>query len=229
MIIDAEKKNISVWLVKLPSFLVARILEMKEESEVGEILVGAPSEDSPATIQFKLSPELLEEGFPSDYTLNFTNKSERIYLFRESAGFRIEGYINKEIFINPELNETYFAFTRNRARSEGSQSSTKVINYMREGIQCERFGSVSELEYLDRKRRKIRQAKKRVRLEKSDIIDILFKAFEKRDAWTIRDLADFTGQPVAFIQKIVPRICTMNKRDYKNLYELKPEYRSTND
>ena len=54
---------------------------------------------------------------------------------------------------------------------------------------------------------------------------MVFKAFEKYSSWTVKDLADFCGQPVAFIQEIVSDICVLNKKDLKNMYELRPEYR----
>lgn len=228
MKIETEKSEISVWLVKLPPFLAEKIMELTDEYTVGEIVILAPTEEAPSTIQFKLSKELETQGFPVDYALNFIDKAERLYVMKDEGNeaFKMEGYINKEIFINPVLNEKYFSFVKERVSAKKVQSTTKVINYLREGRQGERFGSVSELEYLARKRKKILQSKKRERLEKNEAIDILFKAFEKHSAWTVRDLADFSGQPVAFIQEILPEICVLNKKDYKNMYELKPEYKS---
>lgn len=226
MEIETDKSGISVWLVKLPSFLAEKIAELTSEQTIGEILISPSAKDTPATIQFQLSQELVCQGLPVDYSLSFTDKADKLYVLKDDGDrLRVEGYVNKEIFISPVLNEKYFAYMANRAQVKRPPSTTKVINYLREGRQSEKFGSVSELEYLARKRKKILQAKKRERLEKSEVIDILFKAFEKYPAWTARDLADFSGQPVAFIQEILPEICVLNKKDYKNLYELKPEYK----
>ncbi|KAL0265991.1 UNVERIFIED_CONTAM: hypothetical protein PYX00_011708 [Menopon gallinae] len=203
MEIETDKSSISVWLVKLPSFLAEKIAEITGEQTIGEILISPSAKDAPATIQFQLSQELISQGLPVDYSLSFTDKTDKLYVLKDDGDrHRVEGALVKR-----------------------PPSTIKVINYLREGRQSEKFGSVSELEYLARKRKKILQAKKRERLEKNEVIDILFKAFEKYPAWTARDLADFSGQPVAFIQEILPEICVLNKKDYKNLYELKPEYK----
>ena len=218
MKLDVDKSSISVWLVKLPSFLADKILELPGERCIGELIITHLKKDEPPTIQFQISSDLTSQGqgLPSEYRLNFTEKEEKLYVFKEeSDGFRVEGYINKEIFINPVLNEGYFTFVKSRAKVNKTHSTTKVLNYLREGRQSEKFGSVSELEYLARKRKKILQSKKRERLDKNEVIDILFRAFEKHSAWTVRDLADFSGQPVAFIQEILPEICVLNKKTIK--------------
>lgn len=227
MKVDTDKSKISVWLVKLPLFLADKVLELSGEHVIGELIIAPITKDSPPEIQFKISTDLTSQDLPTEYRLDFTDKEDWLYIFKEeNEGFKIEGYINKEIFINPVLSEEYFTFVKSRAKINKFQSTTKVLNYLREGRQSEKFGSVSELEYLARKRKKILQSKKRERLDKNEVIDILFRAFEKHPAWTARDLADFSGQPVAFIQEILPEICVLNKRDYKNMYELKPEYKS---
>lgn len=226
MKIETDKLNISVWLAKLPPFLAEKILELPSEHTIGEIWITPATSDSPAQIKFKLESDFIIQGLPQDYTLTFTEKKEKLFVLKEDVDdIKVEGYVNKEMFVTPVQNESYFNFVRERAEKKRNKASTKIISYITEGKQSEKFGSVGELEFLARKRKKLLQSKKRERLERGEVIDILFKAFEKSAVWTARDLADFSGQPVAYIQEMLPEICVMSKKDYKNAYELKPEYK----
>ncbi|KAI5173208.1 transcription initiation factor TFIIF subunit beta [Pancytospora epiphaga] len=76
-----------------------------------------------------------------------------------------------------------------------------------------------------RNRKIMLQEKKRERLDSQDVYDMIFNAYEKRPLWTVKDLADFTGQPTAYIQELIADICVLNKKDHRHAYELKPEYK----
>lgn len=227
MKVDTSKSNISVWLAKLPPFLADKI-KKHNNLEFGEIIIKPPSYANGSTsLEFRLCPEFLQAGMPSEYTLKFVEKGEKMYILKQESGqaTSIEGYINREIYVNPVQNKKYFEFVKKQTSQ--IKSAVQPIDYIKEGRQTDGLGSVTELEVLARKRKRLLQSKKRERLEKGEVIDMLFKAFEKHSAWSVRDLADFSGQPVAFIQEIITDICVLNKKDYKNLYELKPEYRQS--
>lgn len=140
--------------------------------------------------------------------------------------FEVEGLINKECFVRPVINAEYLQFKRKQKnQQESTEEKVKVIDYFSEVKRSAKYSALKEMDLLARKRKLMLQGKKRERLEKSDVMEIVFNAFEKHSFWTVKDLADFSGQPIAYIQEIVNEICVMNKKDHKNTYELKPEYK----
>ncbi|KAG5453452.1 General transcription factor IIF subunit 2 [Clonorchis sinensis] len=81
---------------------------------------------------------------------------------------------------------------------------------------------ISNIEYEARKRAE----GKNLRREKDDVMQDLFKAFERHQYYTIRDLILLTKQPVTYLTEILKEIAIFNPRaPHKNMWELKPEYR----
>ncbi|KAF5401342.1 Transcription initiation factor TFIIF subunit beta [Paragonimus heterotremus] len=81
---------------------------------------------------------------------------------------------------------------------------------------------VNNLEYDARKRAE----GKNLRREKEDVMQDLFKAFERHQYYAIRDLILLTKQPVTYLTDILKEIAIFNARaPHKNMWELKPEYR----
>lgn len=217
MIINASDSEKTFWLVKFPPFLAEKIYKSTDETHIGDITITPTGE----TV-FTLSNNLITKGFPTEYTINTLTKSEKIYLLKDDS---LEGYSVKEIFINPVQNELYFNYITNRNKTFYKEPEVKIINYKNEGKATKGFGSLSDVELIARNRKKLLQAKKRERLDRTEVIDMIFRAFEKHKQWSVRDLADFTGQPLAYIQELLPDICNVNKKDHKGLYELKPEFK----
>ncbi|XP_077301486.1 general transcription factor IIF subunit 2-like [Arctopsyche grandis] len=116
----------------------------------------------------------------------------------------IEGTVNKECFVQPVVNAEYLKFKRSLKETENEK--VKVLDYFAEVKRNGKYSSLREMEVLAKKRKQMLQEKKRERLEREDVLEILFNAFEKHDLWTVRDLADFSGQPVAYIQELVNEV-----------------------
>ncbi|KCZ77212.1 hypothetical protein H311_01780 [Anncaliia algerae PRA109] len=218
MLIDTTKSENTFWLVKFPPFLAEKLGKIHNDAQIGEISISPEGE-----ISFILSNIMISQGFPTDYSISTVTKSEKIYLLKDGS---IEGYSVKEIYINPVQNDIYYEFITNRNKNIYKEAETKVINYKSEGKVSKGFGSLSDVEFIARNRKRLLQAKKRERLDKNEVIDMIFRAFEKHKQWSVRDLADFTGQPLAYIQELLPDICNVNKKDHKGFYELKPEFRN---
>ncbi|XP_033964860.1 general transcription factor IIF subunit 2-like isoform X1 [Pseudochaenichthys georgianus] len=78
--------------------------------------------------------------------------------------------------------------------------------------------------------RKKKEEGKRARLDKQQVLDMLFSAFEKHQFYNIKDLVDITKQPVTYLKEILRDIGVYNvKGTHKNTWELKPEYRHYQD
>lgn len=226
MELNGYNKDMKIWLVKVPLFLAERILSQDSEITIGELEVTKATPTEPASLNLRLSNEFCAGNFPSSFDVRITARENNMYVVKTGEkSADVEGVINNECYITPEINAEYLAYKCSVGfKSDAKRNNVQVIDYLKEGKKGEKFGSLRELEYLARKRKKMLLDKKRERLGKNEVMDLVFKAFEKYPSWTVKDLADFCGQPVAFIQEIVSDICVLNKKDLKNSYELKPEY-----
>lgn len=226
MDINTTNKKLTVWVAKFPQYIAERIL-----SADGEMLIGTLSinkEANSVKVRINLSDALLSDGIPTDYIIDIKDKDKPIFVVRnDDSQMVVEGCVNKECFVRPVMNVQYMEFKRRQAMASEEKSSVRMIDYFYEIRKGEKYGSLREMDALSRKRKLMLQEKKRERLDSQDVLDMIFSAFEQRDLWTVKDLADFTGQPIAYIQELVSEIGVLNKRDHKNSYELKPEYKQS--
>lgn len=227
MKVDTEKKKLTVWLAKMPKYLGEKILKLQPGAKIGHLLINRATNASSASINIKLADIFKSSLIPTEHIIDIKEKANGMYLINSSKeSMAIEGIVNKECHIRPVINSEYLEYKRMlKARQEGNENQVRVIDYFSEIKRTSKYSSIREMELLARKRKEMLQNKKRERLEKEDVLEIVFNAFEKHEFWTVRDLADFSGQPVAYIQEIVSEICVLNKKDHKNSYELKPEYK----
>jgi len=67
---------------------------------------------------------------------------------------------------------------------------------------------------------------KKMRDDKEKVQEILFALFEKHQFYNIKDLAQETRQPMAYLKEILNEVCVYSvKPPHRNMWELKPEYR----
>jgi transcription initiation factor TFIIF subunit beta len=52
------------------------------------------------------------------------------------------------------------------------------------------------------------QKDKRVRVGKDELDQLIFKAFETHQYYTLKNIADRTDQPVAFVKEALKEVCT---------------------
>jgi len=227
MILNSEKKKLSIWLAKMPKYLGENILKLSSGSKVGSLIINRSTENEDASISITFSDALKKSKIPSKHVVDIKEKDNGMYLVKlGNEEMSIEGFVNKECYIRPVINSEYLEYKRNLKNTQlEAENQVKVIDYFSEVKRSSKYSSIREMEILARKRKEMLQNKKRERLAREDVLEIVFNAFEKHDLWTVRDLADFSGQPLAYIQEIISEICVLNKKDHKNSYELKPEYK----
>lgn len=225
--LNISKRACSVWLLKLPRYLGEQVLSSNQRVAVGRLGVQMGTDGRLGSVQFTLADQLLASGLPRMYTVDVHDIAPGTYAIgTQDDGLAVVGVVNRECLVRPVINEEYLAFRQARATTTaGGPGAARVINYFTEVRRGEKYGPLRELEMLARKRKAMLQAKKRERLGSEDVLNMIFNAFEQREQWTVKDLADFTGQPVAYIQEMVNDVCVLNKKDHRNAYELKPEYK----
>ncbi|KRH94423.1 Transcription initiation factor IIF subunit beta [Pseudoloma neurophilia] len=228
MQLDLKTKDVSVWLVKFPPFLSKILENCKDEAEIGTIEIIKPDENS-ATAQLKIEINTVDV----DFTVQWNEMKQIMYVLKGSVSesetesskkdLRLEGRVSKEVFIAPQFNDKYIKFKQNIEPQK--KAVVKVIDQSTK-IRPERHTTISEMEAIARRRKKMLQQNKRERLERTEVMDIIFGAFEVQEQWTIRDLAEYSGQPVAYISEILQEIGELNKGDFRGSWSLKDEYRS---
>lgn len=228
MHLHSDKKKVTVWLAKVPRYLGERIMSLNGGSLIGSLQIDQTPQGTRCNI--KLENNIVNSGIPKEHNIEIKDRNTNMYLVsNDSKKMTVEGVVNKECFINPVVNAEYLKFKRSlKNSSDNTEEKVKVIDFFAEVKRNAKYSSLREMDVLAKKRKQMLQDKKRERLDREDVLEILFNAFEKHDLWTVRDLADFSGQPVAYIQELVNEVCTLNKKDHKNTYELKPEFKDDN-
>lgn len=223
MFIDPRNAKVTVWLVKFPNFVSRKLREQPPGTPLGTLTI-KPTTPNDTHISYTPSQELLASGIPAEYNVQFSNVTNNMYVLKlDSKLGRVEGFINKECSICPVINKEYIAFKRAHG-NKYVKRETQTISIL-DANKKEKMDGVKELDLFAKKRKKMLQDKKRERLDKNEVMDIIFRAFETNDSWTAKELGDFSGQPLAYISELLPEICYMNKKDQRNTWHLKDEYK----
>ncbi|CAH8675508.1 General transcription factor IIF subunit 2, variant 3 [Schistosoma haematobium] len=148
----------------------------------------------------------------------FSNKPYARYSRRLS----LFGRVNSRAECRPPPNTRYMMLkaqqlkAKNRPRHEVCLLYEPVRNYKPVS------NHVNNIEYENRKK----VEGKNLRREKEDVLQDLFKAFERHQYYSIKDLVVLTKQPLAYLTEILKEIAIFNTHiPHKNMWELKPEYR----
>jgi len=73
---------------------------------------------------------------------------------------------------------------------------------------------------------KAKKEGKNVRVEKQQLVELLFQAFEKHQFYKLVDLARITQQPPTYVKEVLSEIAQYNTGPtHRYTWELKPEYR----
>lgn len=231
MQLDTKTKDVSVWLVKFPPFLVKLFEKFEEDSEIGTIEILKPDPNSKnSTAQLRIHINVCDV----DFVVQWNEMKQAMYVLKgdideieskkiEQKDLKLEGRVSKEVFISPEFNDKYFKFKS--ALKQNERSKVSIIDYATK-IRPERYTTISEMDAIARRRKKQLQQNKRERLERTEVMDIVFRAFEIQDQWTVKDLADYSGQPNAYITEILQEIGELDKGDFRGSWSLKEEYRN---
>lgn len=210
--------GISVWIGKLPPVLIDILNKYEENVEFGTISIQEDKEIENA-LKFKLNNRI---NIPISFNVSLNDFKENSYIIKDFDEFdpSLEGVITKEVKVTPVLDKHYFNFLKQKS----IQKKKNEVKSVGVDAVLNKETNSREMENLAKRRKENLREKRRERLDKPDAINLIFKAFEKNESWSIKDLSDYTGQPMAFVQEIVSEVCELNKEDHRSLYYLKNEY-----
>ncbi|PVV05440.1 hypothetical protein BB560_000038 [Smittium megazygosporum] len=244
--LNINELDTRVWLVKVPEFLATRWNQISESGvELGKLRIYNTPDENDRAITLLVNSES-GENIPTEYNLNLINKTAKnMYVFSEErdpeeeikptniSAFKnvptaISGTIHHECIVTPSLDNQYQEIIRRRVFNASKPSRTvqmlggthKSSNLFSPGLAGRDaiFGA--------RRKGLLNGTETRLeRIPRSELIDLLFNAFEKYQYWTLKGLIEFTKQPTMYLREVLNEIAALNKRGpYSSMYSLKPEF-----
>ncbi|XP_031702801.1 general transcription factor IIF subunit 2-like isoform X2 [Anarhichas minor] len=232
--LTGAKQNTGVWLVKVPKYLSQQWAKATGRGDVGKLRICKKGNQAKAEVSFTLNEELtVIEGIedktvsaPRDHPFTMqTVGGQMLAVFTETSSDKValEGVVVQRAECRPAVSESYMKLKRLQIEELAkpvrlSQQLDRVVTSNYKPVANHTYN----LEY----ERKKKEEGKRARLDKQQVLDMLFSAFEKHQYYNIKDLVDITKQPVIYLKEILRDIGIYNvKGTHKNTWELKPEYR----
>ncbi|XP_033964880.1 general transcription factor IIF subunit 2-like isoform X2 [Gymnodraco acuticeps] len=236
--LTGAKQNTGVWLVKVPKYLSAQWAKATGRGDVGKLRICKKGNQGKPEVSFTLNEELTVIDGIEDKTVSaprdhpFTMQSvggQTLAVFTENSSDKIalEGVVVQRAECRTAVSENYMKLKR--LQLEELAKPVRLSQQLEKAV-TSNYKPVANHTYNLEYDRKKKEEGKRARLDKQQVLDMLFSAFEKHQFYNIKDLVDITKQPVTYLKEILRDIGVYNvKGTHKNTWELKPEYRHYQD
>ncbi|OAF65365.1 TFIIF-beta [Intoshia linei] len=212
---EAKLNTNQLWLVKIPNY-IADAWNNSESDHVGDI------EIENQNIKLKLSPHLDNNTYPMDYKVKVSSVSEQYLMSEKIDGDvrEIKGEIIKRAECEPQDDEKYMKIKQLKFNLANKPKGTiiqldRAVNSFKP---MSKFGP-------NKIKKNVFECDK-VYLNRNQVRDTLFGAFEKHQYYTLKELVSVSKQPVTIVKSVLQEIGLYSKgvaNRYK--WELKPEYR----
>lgn len=250
-VIDVERAERKVWLVKVPAHFYDALYAQTEETTVGAVHMSGTGakmrfdvemEDSFIADGLALSGEYSEQvahkpSVLKNYELrlhpaNESNVAAVIGRRRqnETSEYALEGTIARRCDLRPPFTKEYREMNRARAAAASDQKRSLHTPLAAGKTPKLDYNPVFESkEAREEKKRKL-EVGKRDRMPEGELRDRLLVEFERHQYYSLRTLTQITNQPQAYLKQILKEMCVFHtKGELRNYYELKPEYQANDD
>jgi len=245
--IDTKSRNRGVWLVKVPKYLSQRWQAQAGCGEVGRLKVAKTKGKSEVTFHLNRNAPLpTNAAGPSSSTNKVVENVPEVHNFIigtslnqqtlailsedktdvdepevESGKLVVEGRVVQRAECRPPPSEHYMKMKITEIQKVNQPEKTvkqmdkavvkyKPIAHHAEAVQAQ----------------KLKKEGKNVRLEKQQLMELIFQAFEKHQYYKLVDLARLTAQPPTYVKDVLQDIGQYNTGPTNRYtWELKPEYR----
>jgi len=217
--LSTKNANRKVWLVKVPSFLSETWSKLPKNAQVGAVKL---KEESGKSTEMTISIKTDDPSIPKEYNLLYMAPPSSTYIFSENEDGQLsmDGNVEYKCDMKLVIGQEYRQLCRDRTVK--SNQKNRSIQPMDDSLTLKSISSRD----VNTKKRKL-ESEKRERMEKNDLIDIIFGIFEKSTYYDIKSLATATNQPTGFLKDVLNDLCILNKRGpHKGMYELKPQYKN---
>ncbi|KAJ1798081.1 hypothetical protein LPJ59_002731 [Coemansia sp. RSA 2399] len=240
--VNMDKLDSKVWLVKVPQFLADKWKEQDSDGvQIGKIRIYDEPDKSGSRIAIMLqdSPEYTD--VPKTYRMQVTNEKVRnMFIFSEmrdpkevvkptsldankAVPIAMSGTVHHECTVTPEYTDEYKRIMRKRILDQHKNSrkvqASSESHYNRSMLKANNGG-------FETAQKKAKTDSKLARMDRKDLMSMLFGNFEKYPYWSLKGLVEHTRQPTAFLKEVLLEIAKLNKRGpYTGTYSLKPEFK----
>lgn len=170
-------------------------------------------------------------GIYKGYSLNLTKDVVPMHIFSETppGKLAVEGKVEKKFDMKPNdlSSDEYRKVCRERLDKSRIKTRTVQVLENDHGVFIRPSPVAVGPMYALKKKGPVTKAPeaKRIRIERGELEDMVFKLFEQQPFWAFKQLVVETQQPEAFLKEVTNDLCVYNKRGpNQGKYELKPEY-----
>ncbi|XP_051121538.1 uncharacterized protein LOC127244963 [Andrographis paniculata] len=252
--LETSKAERHVWLMKCPP-VVARAMQQNNQHPsfpndpaagrtVAKVIVAVdplrPNDDLSST-QFTMElAGTADTNMPSSYSLDMSTDFIPMCVFSESSEGKpsVEGKIYNKFDMKPHDKSIEGYAKLCRERTNKYMTKTRQIQIINDDngmrmrpmpgmLDFKTSGSIT----MEKKKNPAKGSEtKRTRRDPDEMEKILFKLFEKQPNWTLKNLIQRTDQPEQFLKDMLKVLCVYNNKGAnQGSYELKPEYRRSED
>uniref|UniRef100_UPI001EAF1753 general transcription factor IIF subunit 2-like n=1 Tax=Oncorhynchus gorbuscha TaxID=8017 RepID=UPI001EAF1753 len=220
--LTGAKQNTGVWLVKVPKYLSQQWAKASGRGEVGKLRIG--KNQGKAEVEFTLNEDLTmidslgdkPTGVQAPRDHPFTMQTvggQTLAVFTETQSesskgqseersdgstsgperISLEGLVVQRAECRPAVSENYMKLKR--LQIEELSKPVRLSQQLEKAVTTN-YKPVANHSYNLEYDRKKKEEGKRARVDKQQVLDMLFSAFEKHQYYNIKDLVDITKQPV---------------------------------
>ncbi|KII61586.1 General transcription factor IIF subunit 2 [Thelohanellus kitauei] len=233
--IDCSELNSEVYVLKVPKYAYENILKKTNGSVIGYLTQEKNRGPSQTIFNFDASgidrkdlkevqlAELDMASLPFSFNNCPVDRVDSIVLSRGENSSSFCGRVSKRFDLRPFTSKTYLALKKksiiekgNRTAESASIQDTALYNYTPKAY----HGLSAKLA------KKKKEDSKKLRGERSEVLQAIFKCFEKKRFYNIKDLCDQISQPAAFIREVLPEVCDcVSNPQGRDQWELKEQFR----
>ncbi|KAG8390631.1 hypothetical protein BUALT_Bualt01G0103600 [Buddleja alternifolia] len=252
--LETSKAERHVWLMKCPP-VVARAMQQQQQHQppppfssdaaagqtVAKVIVSVdpllPSDDFSST-QFTMELAGTGSNAPQRYSMDMSTDFIPMSVFTESSQGKpsVEGKIYHKFDMKPhnENIEDYAKLCRERTNKYNTRTRQVQIIDNDSGMRMTPMPGMLDIKSsgsVDKKKIPAKGSEtKRTRRDPEEMEKIMFKLFERQPNWTLKQLIQQTDQPEQFLKDMLKLLCVYNNKGAnQGSYELKPEYRRSED
>ncbi|KAK4279706.1 hypothetical protein QN277_011442 [Acacia crassicarpa] len=247
--LDTSKADKAVWLMKCPPLVSCSLRSPPSDAAdasrpVAKVVLSLDplncNDDSSPQFTMELAAtEATEAGhIPRCYDMDMSKDFIPMSMFSESAEGKIsvEGKIHNKFDMKPHDQnlELYGKLCRERTKNYMVKHRQIQIIDNDNGVHMRPMpGKIASATSgaSEKKKTPVKTNEtKRTRRDRGEMEEILFKLFERKPNWSLKQLIQQTDQPEQYVKDILKELCVYNNKGInQGTYELKPEYRRSHD
>ncbi|EXB80108.1 General transcription factor IIF subunit 2 [Morus notabilis] len=243
--LDTSKAERAVWLLKCPP-IVSRSLQKSpyfssssscdsSSLPIAKVVLSIdPLNPSDAT-KFTMELDGTESGnSPKSYCMDMYTDFVPMSVFSESSkgNLSVEGKILHKFDMKPHDDniENYGKLCRERTKQYMTRMRQIKVIDNDNGARMRPMPGMLSIASDKKKMTTKGSDTRRIRRDRREMEEIMFKLFERQPNRSLRQLIHETDQPEQFLKELLKDLCVYNNKGAnQGTYELKPEYRKSNE